>query len=275
VPDTRGTFYPIVLRLRDRRVLVVGGGKVAARKAGGLAEAGARVLAVSPEFTPAFRRLAETRAVTCVRRPYESGDVAGAALVVAATDDLAVNARVRADARRAGILVSVADDPEHSDFFVPAVVRRGDLLLAISTGGGSPALAGDLRRELDALVPADWEILVRLLAQARGRVRQAITDPARRQALMRRLVKLDLLSVLRKDGPEAVLKRIEDRIALATSRRGPRARSSRAERTPARPGPAARLRRAAPSPAGSTNDSRGSGRGRGWRAALAGDGRAG
>ncbi len=177
--------------------------------------------------------------------------------------------------RGAGILVSVADDPEHSDFFVPAVVRRGDLLLAISTGGGSPALAGDLRRELDALVPADWEILVRLLAQARGRVRHAITDPAQRQALMRRLVKLDLLSVLRKDGPEAVLNRIDELIVPATSRRAPRARSSRAGRTPARPVPAARLRRAAPSPAGPTNDSRRSGRGRGWRAALAGDGRAG
>ncbi len=134
--DTRGTFYPIVLRLRDRRVLVVGGGKVAARRAGGLAEAGARVVAVSPEFAPAFRRLGETHAVRRIKRPYESGDVAGAGLVVAATDDHEVNARVRADARRAGILVSVADDSEHSDFLVSAVARRGDLVLAISTGGG-------------------------------------------------------------------------------------------------------------------------------------------
>jgi precorrin-2 dehydrogenase len=275
VRDPRGTFYPIVLRLRDRRVLVVGGGKVAARRAGGLAAAGARVVAVSPDFVPAFQRLAETRPVTCLQRTYESRDVAGAALVVAATDDRAVNARVGADARRAGILVSVADDPEHSDFFVPAVVRRGEFLLAISTGGGSPALAGDLRRELDALIPADWEILVRLLGQARGCVRRSVTDPAQREAAMKRLVNLDLLSVLRKDGPEAVLNRIDELIVPATSRRAPRARTSGADRTPARPARAARSRPAVPSLAGPRNDNRRSGRARGWRAALADDGHGG
>lgn len=261
--DPRGTFYPIVLRLRARRVLVVGGGKVAARRAGGLAEAGARVVVVSPAFAPAFRRLGETRGVRRVQRRYESRDVAGAGLVVAATDDREVNARVGADARRAGILVSIADDSEHSDFFVPAVVRRGDLVLAISTLGGSPALAGDLRRELGALIPADWEILVRLLRQARGRVRHAVADPARRQALMRRLVKLDLLSVLRKDGPGAVLNRVEELITPVPSRRAPHARPSRGERMPARSAPAPHPRPAAASPAGPTNDSRRSGRGTG------------
>lgn len=167
-------FYPVMLRLSDRPVLVVGGGKVAARKATGLLEAGARVTVVSPRFVPAFDRLVDAAALTVIQRPYAPEDLVGMALVVAATDDRNVNAHVRADARRHGVLVGVADDPEWSDFLVPAVVRRGDLVLAISTSGRSPGLAGQLRRELDHLVPDDWELLVRLLGRARLRVRKAV-----------------------------------------------------------------------------------------------------
>src|SRR5260370_3941212 len=127
--------YAAVLRLRDRRVLVVGGGKVGARKASGLVEAGAHVVVVSPRFGPGFARLVDTAALTLIERRYTVEDLAGMAFVVAATDDREVNAQISDDGRRAGILVSVADDPRASDFIVPAVVRRGDLLLAISTVG--------------------------------------------------------------------------------------------------------------------------------------------
>ena len=172
-------LYPIVLRLCDRRVLVVGGGKVGARKAAGLVEAGAHVVVVSPRFAPAFARLVDTATLTLIERRYTAEDLAGMALVVAATDDSKVNAQIRDDARRAGVLVSVVDNPRASDFVVPAVVRRGDLLVAISTGGRSPGLAGQLRRELDLLVPEDWEVLVRLLGVARARVQTAVENPAR------------------------------------------------------------------------------------------------
>lgn len=155
----RGGLYPIVLRRDGRRALVVGGGKVAARRVGGLLEAGARVI-VSPRFAPGFHRLVATRGVACIERSYRLDDMAGADLAIAATDDREVNARVRTDARQAGVPVCVVDDPEHSDFIVPAVVRRGDLLLAISSGGASPGLVGQLRRELDLLVPEDAALLV-------------------------------------------------------------------------------------------------------------------
>src|SRR5260370_42081016 len=95
------------------------------------------------------------------------------ALVGAATDDREVNAQVSADGRPAGVLVGVVDNPRESDFIVPAVVRRGDLLLAISTGGRSPALAGHPRRELDLLVPGNWEVPVRLPGVGRARVQTA------------------------------------------------------------------------------------------------------
>ena len=208
-----GGLYPVVLCLRDRRVLVVGGGKVGARKAAGLVDAGAQVVVVSPRFAPAFARLVDTAAVTLVERRYTVEDLAGMTLVVAATDDRAVNAEVSADARRAGVLVSVVDNPRESDFIVPAVVRRGDLLLAISTGGRSPALAGHLRREIDLLVPDDWEVLVRLLGVARAKVQSANENPARRQELMKQLITLDVLSTLRNGGDHAAMDQIDALIA--------------------------------------------------------------
>lgn len=234
-PDSAGGFYPVVLRLGGRRALVVGGGNVAARKAAGLLDAGARVVAVSPRFSPAFIRLVPRGAVTCIERPYRPGDTADASVVVAATDDPEVNAQVRTDARRAGVWVSVVDDPGNSDFIVPAVVRRGNFLLAMSSGGASPGLVGQLRRELDVLVPDDIGVLVTLLAKARGRIQRAVADADRRRELMTRLLTLDLLSTLRREGSDAVIRRIDDllaqaderRGALATSRRSPTGRPSR------------------------------------------------
>ncbi len=209
----RGGLYPIVLRLDGRRALVVGGGKVAARRVGGLLEAGARVVVVSPRFAPGFRRLVATRGVACIERSYRLDDVTGADLAIAATDDREVNARVRSDARQAGVPVCVVDDPEHSDFIVPAVVRRGDFLLAISSGGASPGLVGQLRRELDLLVPEDAAVLVRLLARARLQVRGAVADPDRRRDLLTRVLSVDLLAALRAGGDEAVARLIDDLIA--------------------------------------------------------------
>lgn len=208
--DEAGGVYPIGLRLGGRRVLVVGGGKVAARKAGGLLGAGARVLAVSRVFSPAFLRLVSSgAALTCVERPYQSSDLQDMSLVIAATDDRKVNALVRADARRAGVWVSVVDDPPHSDFILPAVVRRGDFMLAMTSSGASPGLVGQLRQELDALIPEDLGVLVALLAKARGRIKRAVSDPDRRRELLGRLLTLDLLTVLRREGSEAVIRQID------------------------------------------------------------------
>jgi len=180
--------------------------------------AGARVVAVSPKFCPAFMRLVPHGAVTCIERQYQPTDLADVSVVIAATDDPKVNAQVRADARRAGVWVSVVDDPANSDFIVPAVVRRGDFVLAMSSGGASPGLVGQLRRELDLLVPDDIGLLVVLLKKARGRIQRAVADPDRRRELMRRLLTLDLLSTLRSEGSDAVIRQIDDLIAPATPR---------------------------------------------------------
>lgn len=141
-------YYPLFLDLRGRKVLVVGAGKVALRKVRGLLEAGADVTVVSPEGEPEFAPLP----VSWKRRRFRVSDVAGFALVFAATDDRAVNRKVGEAAAARGIWANVADAPEECDFLVPSRIRRGDLQVAVSTGGQSPRLAVGLRKKIEELL---------------------------------------------------------------------------------------------------------------------------
>jgi precorrin-2 dehydrogenase/sirohydrochlorin ferrochelatase len=169
--------YPVFLDLRDVPVLVVGAGPIGARKAEGLAAAGASVLVVASEVSEALDRstAAEVRA-----RPYEPSDLDGVRLVVAATGDAAVDARVAADARAAGIWVNAADQPADCDWILPAVARAGSVTVAVSTDGASPALAGYLRDRFEAqLTPAvvalaDELRVERAAMRAEGRSTEAV-----------------------------------------------------------------------------------------------------
>jgi siroheme synthase-like protein len=140
-------YYPIYLDLRDRPVVVVGGGRVALRKVTGLREAGARVRVIAPRTVPPLR------AYQIDRRRYRPGDLRGAVLAFAATDDRAVNHAVAGEARRRRIPVNVADSLDDCTFLVPARLHRGDLQIAISTSGRNPRLAKALRRQLEAFLP--------------------------------------------------------------------------------------------------------------------------
>ena len=165
-------YYPIFLELKGRPCLVVGGGQVAARKVEGLLAAGARVTVVSPTLDPELAKLKAERRIVHVDRQYQRVDLKAYAVVIAATDDAATNERVAADARQSGVLVNVVDEPALCDFIVPSVVRRGDVVLAISTGGLSPALARWLRQELESYLSDDFERLAQLLAEVRGELRE-------------------------------------------------------------------------------------------------------
>jgi precorrin-2 dehydrogenase / sirohydrochlorin ferrochelatase len=147
--------YPIVVRLSGRRVLVVGGGTIALRKVRGLAAAGAVVSVVSPEFADGFAEgFGDGSAdVQLVRRPYRTTDIEGAWLVVAATNDPVVQQQIYDDAERAGIFVNAVDDPDRCSFILPAVERRGPVIIAVSTQGRSPSLAGHLRDHIAARLP--------------------------------------------------------------------------------------------------------------------------
>jgi siroheme synthase-like protein len=137
--------YPIFLDLRDRPVLVVGAGKVALRKARGLLEAGARVTVVAPRWEEEFTSLT----VRLVRRRFRASDLAGAALVFAATNDRRVNHRIGLAAKQRGILVNIADSAAECDFVVPARLERAGVQIAIATGGRNPGLSAALRRKLE------------------------------------------------------------------------------------------------------------------------------
>jgi uroporphyrin-III C-methyltransferase/precorrin-2 dehydrogenase/sirohydrochlorin ferrochelatase len=165
-------YFPVALDLHGRRCLVVGGGVVATRKVEALLDAGATVVVVAPRLLAEVEALGVLGALEVQRRDYEATDCNNAFLVIAATDDRATNAAIATDARASGALVNAADDPEHCDFITPAIVRRGDVQVAVTTGGASPALARHLRERLENLLAPEYGELADLLARVRRDLRQ-------------------------------------------------------------------------------------------------------
>ncbi len=164
-------YYPVFLEMKDRPCIVVGGGTVAERKVEGLLASGARVTVVSPDLTPALAVLRDEGRLEHVGRAYEEGDLEGYDMAVVATDDGAINADVAREARRRRVWVNAVDDPPNCDFILPSVIRRGDVVIAASTGGASPALARRLREELEAFLTEDYAPLAELLQDVRQELR--------------------------------------------------------------------------------------------------------
>jgi len=185
-------YYPMMVDLSGRRCLVVGGGRVAERKVALLLDCGAVVEVVSPDTTPKLTALAAAGTIHLVRRAVRPDDLTGAFLIFVATDDPVVNHTVAVQAREAGGLVNVADAPEACTFHVPSAVRRGDLTIAISTGGGSPALAKRLRQRIEATIGPEYEAFLAALRELRTLAREAVLDPAERRAIYRRALDSEL-----------------------------------------------------------------------------------
>jgi uroporphyrin-III C-methyltransferase / precorrin-2 dehydrogenase / sirohydrochlorin ferrochelatase len=163
-----GFSYPVNLDLQGRRCVVVGGGKIAEDKIKGLLEAGANVRVIAPELTVGLEELSANNQVEVNRKWYSTGDLDGAFLAIAATDDTATNALVFAEAEELKVLLCSVDDIDHCHFAAPATVRRGDFLMTLSTAGKAPALAKRLRRELGASFGPEWGALVDVLSEARS-----------------------------------------------------------------------------------------------------------
>src|SRR5712691_11420060 len=163
--------YPLVLDLAGRRCVVVGGGAVAERKVDGLLAAGATVTVVSPKLNEGLEARVARREIEVERRRYRRGDLAGASLAFVATGDTRLAAAIAREGRSQGVWVNAADDPEHCDFFLPSVLRRGPLLVAVATGGGSPALARAVREEIERLLPDDCAELAETVAEVRSELR--------------------------------------------------------------------------------------------------------
>jgi precorrin-2 dehydrogenase/sirohydrochlorin ferrochelatase len=163
-------YYPIFLDIRNKKCVVVGGGEVAARKVSRLLECGAKVFVISPELSPELVTLKENNAICHIASSYTGAFPEGARLVIGATDDEATNKWISSDARKKGILVNIVDDPEKCDFIVPSLVRRGELAVAVGTGGKSPALARHLREELEKQYGNEYEILLNILGRLRAKM---------------------------------------------------------------------------------------------------------
>lgn len=164
------TGYPAILLLDGRLAVVVGGGQVSERKVRTLREAGAKVRLVAEDVTPKLRDLAEAGEVELVKRRYARGDLDGAVVAVAATDDEEVNQGVYAEAAEKGIPVNVVDNPALCTFIAPSIIRRGDLVIAISTGGAAPALAVRLRESLEQQFGDEYARFLELMADLRRQI---------------------------------------------------------------------------------------------------------
>lgn len=166
-------FYPIFLSLENRRCVVIGGGSVGERKVTGLVQAGAAVKVIAPELTAKLDAWFNEGLIDYCGREYREGDLAGFELAFVAINDMAVASAVHAEAKRRGVWLNTADDPDHCDFILPSVMRRGDLAVAIGTGGRSPALASLIREELEAYFSAEYGALVRAVADVRQELKKS------------------------------------------------------------------------------------------------------
>lgn len=165
------TYYPVFFDLQGRSVLVIGGGRLALEKVQGLLGAEASVTVVAPALNQELTALRDSGRIEHLAREYRSGDMHGRALVMAAGDHRLANEGLQADARAVGVPLNAADDPANCDFILPAVVRQPPLTLAISTGGGSPAVARRIREELTDYLDADTSSLAELVAEVRAELR--------------------------------------------------------------------------------------------------------
>ncbi|MBO8127377.1 MAG: bifunctional precorrin-2 dehydrogenase/sirohydrochlorin ferrochelatase [Firmicutes bacterium] len=199
-------LYPVFLKLAGVPCLIVGGGKVATRKAKRLVESGAQVRVVSPEFTPELQELARQGKLELWERPASPEDVSGHALVFCTASDSEVNRRVAQAARQAGAQVNVADAPEESTFYVPAVVERDRLQIAVSTSGASPALAKQIRLELEERFGGEYALILEVEAYLRKRIIESFPQKERPH-LFRRLAAL-LPKACRETKSPAELRRV-------------------------------------------------------------------
>ncbi len=165
-------YYPIFLNIQGKPCVVIGGGAVALRKTNSLLECRAKVTVISPTIHPEISQLSGERIIRLVKRDYRTGDLKNAMIAIVCTNSKKINRKVADEARKAGILVNVSDDMEQSDFIVPSFFRRGDLTVAVSTSGLSPALAKKIRATLEKSFGEEYASLLSLVGEVRAEIKK-------------------------------------------------------------------------------------------------------
>ena len=201
-------YYPVFFDLRGKLCLVVGGGRIAERKVASLLDSGARVLVVSPELTPVLEGLKARGAISHRSGKYQQSDLAGVFLVICAVNDKNINQNIAADCNENNLPVNVVDQPDLCSFFVPAVMRRGDLTLAVSTGGKSPLLARRMKEELENRYGDHYGEFLDMLAAHRQVVIRQVKDESKKKEILEKMVTDEVLDLLRDNLMEQVKERL-------------------------------------------------------------------
>lgn len=211
-PQSTKSYYPIYLNLADKRCIIIGGGRVAERKCLSLVRAGADVTLISPNITKRLEHYKKKGKIRHICRRYRKGDIKSAFLVIAATDSKEINKKVYFEARDKNILLNVVDNPDLCNFIVPSVFERGDLKIAISTGGSSPAFAKRVRKELEGIYTTEFSRYLNFIKKVRGKIKAKLKNKKEREDRLSYLASEDILNTLRKEGLESAKKRINNLI---------------------------------------------------------------
>ena len=199
-------YYPIFLNIYGKRCVVIGGGKIALRKIKTLLECGADITVISPSLDPELTELVEAKGIDHISREYEPEDTKDVFMTIAATDVTETNLKIAEEARNQRTLVNISDSPEQSDFIVPSFFRRGNLILAVSTSGMSPALARKIRSKLEKNFGEEYGLLLSLIKEVRSELKQrgrVVSANAWQEAL-----DLDLLIGFLREGQKEEVKAI-------------------------------------------------------------------
>ncbi|MBI5591345.1 MAG: bifunctional precorrin-2 dehydrogenase/sirohydrochlorin ferrochelatase [Deltaproteobacteria bacterium] len=190
-------YYPVNLDIRNQPCLVVGGGAVGTRKVRTLLDCGAMVTVVSPLASNSLSVLARENRISLKQRPYRASDLEGIFLVIGATDNKDLNRVIHDDARKLGTLCNIADQPDLCNFILPAIIERGDLIIAVSTSGKSPAFARHLRKELEVRFGPEYADFLKLMGIVRKILLEQTHDPETHQRVFESLIEQGLLECIR------------------------------------------------------------------------------
>jgi len=189
-------YYPIFLDIKGRNCLVVGGGSVGTRKVETLLDCGALVAVVSLEVSEALKQLSDQQGITLKLRAYRSKDLDGKFLVIGATNNENLNQQISADAAQRNMLCNIADRPSVCNFILPSIVQRGDLMLAISTSGKSPAYAKKLRQDLEHQFGHEYAVFLELMGAIRTRLLKEAHEPEQHKPLFQKIIQSDIISLI-------------------------------------------------------------------------------
>jgi len=190
-------YYPVNLDIRNRKCLVVGGGAVGTRKVMTLLDCGAKVTVVSIDVAEKLQKLADNDIIKLEKRPFQISDFDEMFLVMGATDNQEINREIHSEAERLGVLCNIADRPEDCNFILPAIVNRGDLIIAISTSGKSPAFAKKIRKDLEKEFGTEYSEFLKLMGEIRNKLLSEDHEPEAHKHLFEKLIQRDLVKMIK------------------------------------------------------------------------------